>query len=74
MRLVTYDFEVFAFDWIVVFKDKETGTYTVIHNDNEAFMECINGDTAYIGFNSKAYDQYIAKAVAAGLTPQEIKR
>ena len=74
MRLVTYDFEVFAFDWIVVFKDKETGTYTVIHNDNEAFMECINGDTAYIGFNSKAYDQYIAKAVAAGLTPQEIKK
>lgn len=74
MRLVTYDFEVFAFDWIVVFKDKETGTYTVIHNDNEAFMECINGDTAYIGFNSKAYDQYIAKAVAAGLTPHEIKK
>lgn len=74
MRLVTYDFEVFAFDWIVVFKDKETGTYTVIHNDNEAFIECINGDTAYIGFNSKAYDQYIAKAVAAGLTPQEIKK
>ena len=74
MRLITYDFEVFAYDWLVVFKDKETGQYTVIHNDNEALRECISDDCVYIGFNSKHYDQYIIKAICADLPPQEIKK
>ena len=34
MRWYTYDSEVFAHDFIVVFKDKETGEYAVFHNDN----------------------------------------
>jgi len=73
MRLITYDCEVFSHDWIVVFKDKETGTFTVIHNDNEALRSCINEDTIYIGFNSKHYDQYIIKGICADLSPQEVK-
>ena len=36
MNLIVYDVEVFAYDWIVVFKDKASGQYIVIHNDNEA--------------------------------------
>ena len=36
MRLVVYDCEVFKYDWLVVFKDHESGQYTIIHNDNEA--------------------------------------
>ena len=36
MRLISYDCEVFAYDWLVVFKDKETGQRTRIWNDNEA--------------------------------------
>lgn len=39
MRLIIYDVEVFAFDWIVVFKDVESGVHTVIHNDSEALRE-----------------------------------
>ena len=74
MRIITYDCEVFAYDWIVVFKDKETGDYTVIHNDNEALKMAISDDNIYIGFNSKHYDQYIIKAIAADLTPSEIKQ
>ena len=31
-----FDCEVFAFDWLFVFKHKTTKEYTVIHNDNEA--------------------------------------
>jgi hypothetical protein len=31
-----FDCEVFAFDWLFVFKDLDSGEYTVIHNDNEA--------------------------------------
>lgn len=74
MRLVCYDFEVFAYDWLVVLKDKETGIRTRIHNDNEALKMALSDDSIYVGFNSKHYDQFIAKAVAAGFTPQEIKQ
>ena len=74
MRLVTYDCEVFSHDWIVVFKDKETGIFTVVHNDNEALRSCISEDAVYIGFNSKHYDQYIVKGICADFSPQELKQ
>lgn len=73
MRLIVYDCEVFKEDWIVVFKDHETGQYTVVHNDNEALKACISEDCIYIGFNSKHYDQFIIKAIWLGCSPQEIK-
>lgn len=74
MKLIVYDVEVFKFDWIVVFKDVETGTHTVIHNDSEALRECLFDDGIYVGFNSKHYDQFIIKAAANDFTPQEIKQ
>lgn len=74
MRIITYDCEVFAYDWLVVFKDKETGMRTRIWNDNEALRECLDDESIYIGFNSKHYDQFIIKAIAADLTPQEVKQ
>ena len=74
MRFVTYDCEVFAHDWIVVFKDYETKHFTVIHNDNQALLACIDDDTVYCGFNSKSYDQYIIKAICAGFSPEEVKQ
>ena len=74
MRLVTYDCEVFAYDWIVVLKDYESKRFTVIHNDNQALLACIDDDTVYCGFNSKGYDQYIIKAICAGFSPEEVKQ
>ena len=74
MRWFTYDVEVFAHDWIVVLKDKETGVHLVFHNDNLALKECISDEAIYCGFNTKHYDQYIIKAICAGLTPEEIKQ
>ena len=74
MRIVSYDFEVFAYDWLVVLKDKETGIRTRIHNDNEALKMAISDDCIYVGFNSKHYDQFIMKAAAVGFSPQEIKQ
>ena len=74
MRLISYDCEVFAYDWLVTLKDKETGIYTCIWNDNEALKMALSDDCIYVGFNSKHYDQYIIKAIAAGLIPQEIKQ
>ena len=74
MRLVTYDCEVFAHDWLVVFKDYESKHFTVIHNDNSMLKACISDDNVYCGFNSKGYDQYIIKAICAGFSPEEIKQ
>ena len=74
MRIAVYDTEVFAYDWIVVFKDAETGEYSVIHNDNEALRDRLDDETLYVGFNSKHYDGFILKAIAADFTPEEIKR
>ena len=74
MRLVTYDCEVFAHDWIVVIKDYESKHFSVIHNDNQALLACMDEDTVYCGFNSKGYDQYIIKAICAGFSPEEVKQ
>ena len=74
MRWFTYDAECFAYDWILVFKDKETGERIVFHNDNLAVKEFISDDAIYCGFNTKHYDQYIIKAICAGFSPEEVKQ
>ena len=74
MKWFTYDVECFAHDFIVVFKDKETGEYAVFHNDNDGVKDFINDDSIYCGFNSKGYDQYIIKAIASGFSPPEVKQ
>lgn len=73
VKFLTYDCEVFAHDWIVVFKDYESKRFTVIHNDNAALLTCIDEGAIYCGFASKNYDQYIIKAICAGFTPEEVK-
>lgn len=74
MKWYTYDTEVFAHDFIVVFKNKETGEYAVFHNDNEGVRDFITDDAIYCGFNNKGYDQYIIKAIVAGFSPEEVKQ
>ena len=74
MRWYTYDTEVFAHDFIVVFKDKETGTHYVFHNDNLGVKEFISDDAIYCGFNTKHYDSHIIKAICAGFSPEEVKQ
>ena len=74
MSWFTYDTETFAHDFIVVFKNKETGEYAVFHNDNEGVRNFITNDAIYCGFNTKHYDQHIIKAICAGFSPEEVKQ
>lgn len=74
MRWYTYDCEVFAHDWIIVFKNKENGRYAVFHNDSEGVKDFISEDAIYCGFNTKHYDSAILKAICAGFTPEEVKQ
>ena len=69
----TYDAEIFAYDSIVGFKDKETGEYTHFHNDNEGVRNFIYENGIYCGFNTKHYDSHIAKAIASDFSPEEVK-
>ena len=75
MRWFTYDTEVFAHDFIVVFKDRETGFHYAFHNDNNAISKFMtdNEEAIFCGFNTKSYDQYILKAICAGFSPEEVK-
>lgn len=73
MKIFIYDFEVFAYDWLVVFMDFQSGEFYIFHNDPEAVLNFMSDDAIYIGFNSKSYDQYIMKAVCGGCEPDEIK-
>lgn len=70
-----FDYEVFAYDWLLIAKGVGTDNYTVVHNDNEAvkaFME--EYEPLLGGFNNKHYDQFIHKAVLMDASPQEIKK
>jgi hypothetical protein len=70
----TYDVEVFAYDFIVVFKNKRTGEYAIFHNDNEGVRNFISEYAIYCGFNTKHYDQYIIKSICSGASPEEVKQ
>lgn len=72
--MVFYDFEVFKYDWLVVFIDLTEKKETVIINNPEQlrnFYESHNG-TIWAGYNSRNYDQYILKGILCGFTPKDV--
>ena len=73
MKWYTYDAEVFKHDFIMGFKDKETGEYYHFHNDIEGIQEFVDEHGIYCGFNTKHYDSHILKAIAGGFSPEEVK-
>lgn len=73
-RLVGFDFEVTAYDWLLCIKDKETGIFYDFHNDPQGVEDFINEhDYIYVGYNNKHYDNYILKGVLNHYTPEVIK-
>lgn len=74
-KTIVYDFEVTAFDWIVVFRDIESEDHTVFHNEYDEIRTFINKikKDLLVGFNNKHYDDYILKAVYHRATPEKVK-
>lgn len=68
-----FDCEVFRYDWLFVFKEIETGEYTVIYNDNEAIKGFMTEDKVLCGFNNKNYDNHILKAVLCDADVEQVK-
>lgn len=71
-RLASFDFEVTAYDWLLVVK--KDGQYYVFHNDPYGVEEFINStDYIWVAYNCKHYDNYILKGVLNHYTPEYIK-
>lgn len=72
-RKIIIDFEVLsdAGFWLVVLKDYDTKMEHIIVNDREELLRVYrkNMDSIWIGYNIKRYDQYIMKAILAGIDP-----
>lgn len=67
MILYTYDYEVFRYDWLVVFKRITDGKYFVYHNDNAGVKDFMRNSGCILGgFNEKHYDCHIHKAILCG--------
>ncbi len=74
-RLVGFDFEVTAHDWLLVIIEYQTDAEHVFHNDPigvEDFIE--SHDFIYAGYNCKHYDNYILKGALNRYPPEEIKK
>lgn len=72
--MVFYDFEVFAYDWLVVINDVSNKKETVIINDEKQLQVFYDEHTndIWVGFNSRHYDQYILKGILCGFDPKKI--
>lgn len=72
--IIGYDYEVFRYNWLVVFIDPVNHTITKIWDDPEKLREYHNNhlDNIYVGFNSRHYDQYIQKGVICGFSAYKV--
>lgn len=73
-NLIFFDFEIFKYDWLVVFNiDSQE---EVIVNDCEALRKFINShsDCYFIGFNNYNYDDIVCHKILDGENPYEISQ
>ena len=72
--IVGYDYEVYRYDWLVVFVDPFKREVTRIANDVNKLREFYeaNKKEVFVGYNSRFYDQYIFKALLCGFDAWQI--
>lgn len=73
-RLIMYDYEVFRHDWLVVFRDYETGNECVIVNDIDKLTRFYNAakDCIFCGYNNRNYDDVIFKGLLVNKNPYKM--
>lgn len=69
--MIGFDFEVFRYDWLVVFKDLISNKYTIIKNNKEELKKYLdnNKSSLFIGYNNSNYDNYILKSILLDIDP-----
>lgn len=74
MNIWFYDLEVFARDWIAVFKRRSDGRREIIHNEPYSVATLLDTETPVLcGYNNKHYDQWILRAIYHNAEPETIK-
>lgn len=74
MRIIVFDCEVFAHDWLFVFKEAGGEFLCISHNNNDEVTQFMaQNDIVLCGFNNKHYDMFILSAVLGGATPEQVK-
>lgn len=73
MKMIIYDWECFAYDWLVVFKEPSK-EHIVIYNDVDKLRGFFNQhkNDIFVGFNNRHYDDYIMKAVLSDMNPKVV--
>ena len=76
MKFVLFDFEVFAYDWLVVFKYPADHNYKVIINDEDELRKFFeeNKKNVFVGYNNNHYDNFILKGILNGMNPYRISK
>lgn len=69
--MLVYDFEIFMYDWLVVFKDLSTSQYKIIINDVDDLKKYVNDniDKMFVGYNNKQFDDIILSGIFSGIEP-----
>ena len=63
-----YDIEVFAHDWLVVFRRVDDDHHVIIHNNNYQLREFFmaHSDDVFGGFNNRHYDDWVVQTMLSG--------
>lgn len=73
MSIWLFDFEVFKYDWFVVFKKIGEDEIVFVHNDNYQLKQFVTEDKLFVGFNNKHYDNHIMSLLLNGGNNQLVK-
>ena len=63
-----YDIEVFAHDWLVVFRRVDDDHHVIIHNNNYQLREFFmaHSEDVFGGFNNRHYDDWVVLTMLSG--------
>lgn len=72
--ILFFDFEVLAYDWLVVGIDPINKREYVIANNKKELEKLYNDykNDIWVGYNCRNYDQYILKAILLGFDPKRV--
>lgn len=71
--MLVYDFEVFAYDWVLCALDTDDHWH-VIHNDRDALFKLWTDfkNDIWVGYNSRHYDKWILSCILSGINPKAL--
>jgi hypothetical protein len=73
VRVWFSDCESFKYDWLFIFKERDSGETKVFWNDYDGVKDFLNTEIPIIcGYNYTGYDQFILKAVMLEWSPEQI--